>query len=109
MLPVPAVLNESLLAGWEITENWKTEDRFGNRGFVTFEFYSGEGKGLKDRRPNQTLRCALSLLTNVDPPIGLLYQCFPQARGMNQQQIDAMMMAYIKSTLAQSSITFTYA
>jgi hypothetical protein len=51
-----------------------TEDKFGKRGFVTFEFYSGEGRNLRDCRPNLALRCALTLLTAVDAPLELVHQ-----------------------------------
>lgn len=28
-------------AGWQVTENWKSEAGFGSRGFITFSYYSG--------------------------------------------------------------------
>ena len=46
------------IAGWQLGKNWLTKAGFGS-GFVTLEYYSGEGKGLFGCRPCEKTRLAL--------------------------------------------------
>ena len=80
----------------------------GGRGFLTFEFYSGEGKNLKGCVPNLALRIALTLITGPDIPLKYAYQYFPQLQGKGRAEVDVFLWSLIQENLQDNNLTFTY-
>ena len=96
------------IPSWELTVNWMKEEGFGNRGFLSFQYYSGEGKKANGCAPNMKLRIALSLYTLVDVPSALVFRYFPEAKGKARKQVDKIFKNYIKKTMAAGGISYTY-
>jgi hypothetical protein len=47
------------IPGWEVTQLWLVDSTMCKKGFLSFTYYSGEGKGLKGCRPDVTYRKSL--------------------------------------------------
>lgn len=69
---------------------------------------TGEGKGYQGCAPHYALRAALSLLTNVDVPEGLLRLLVPATQHMNRQQMDEYLLDYIRQNMARNGIRFEH-
>jgi hypothetical protein len=99
-----APLNVASSAGWEITENWRTEQGFGARGFISFIFGS-----LDDHAPDLVLRAALTqLLTEVDPPLRVLSSWDVNLRSLSRDALDHLFSANLAERVQQSKIAFVF-
>ncbi|GMH46804.1 hypothetical protein TrLO_g5454 [Triparma laevis f. longispina] len=59
---------DKVIPGWELPITWFTESGMPSKGILKLEYYSGEGKGLKDCAPRWRLRNALSGLVLAPSP-----------------------------------------
>jgi hypothetical protein len=53
------------MPGWELTTPWLSEDGMPARGILTIYYYSGEGRGLKQCKPNIPFRKSLLYLVLI--------------------------------------------
>jgi len=59
-------LEVSPIPGWELTKPWLTEEGMPQRGFLSLNYYSGEGKKLEGICPNVDLRKSLFYMVGVE-------------------------------------------
>jgi len=78
---------EGRVPGWVLPDTWCSEANFPSAGIVSFEYYSGEGKGLQGCSPVYELRAALAstvVLCELDPEVREKYSHVQ----MNRSNVD---------------------
>lgn len=72
------------------------------------ECTTGDGRNLRGCVPNYTLRCALSLLTNIDVPEALVRVLVPATQNMTRLEMDKYLLDYVRSNLLKNGIRFEH-